>query len=768
VTAAGLFKLGRSIIPCGPDKRPAIPSWKPYQDRLPTAQEVADWQKQAPSAWAMITGKVSGVITLDFDGEPGRRTLESLRLKPHRRTPSGGFHVDFEYPGWHVPTWNCKAKVELGKRYPGLDVRADGGYACFTGGCNGGRYTWLRDPEPDSLDILPADLREFLGLAHAPAPVNGKGHGHAAAEDAEVGSEGPAASGWVGGPHTSVAERLLDKALGRAARDGRNVMGHWLACQLRDARLTKSEAMAFVLGNYVPRVSGVNMKGQPEPYTKEEAHASVEQAYSRPAREGPRVVVMPESKVDLLTQLRNDFGNSQRLIALHGSNLRYCPPLKKWVVFDGRRWEVDEAERARSRAQDTMRKFLVQAAEASHEDCAKFAAGCLNSARVTNCLREAQPSLVIMPYEMDQDPDVLNFLNGVVDLRTGEIREHRREDYITKLVHFDYQPDAACPNFLSFLKRAMANHPRLMATGYLQKAAGYSLTGRTSEKVVFFVYGPTNTGKTTLLNLLRSTYGADYAVVIQIDSIMARQRELSTNAQADLADLRGARFAMTSETEQGQRLSVGQIKRITQGMGTIKSVRKYENPITFPESHKLWADANYLPAVGDTDDSIWGRLHAIPFDVTIPKAEQDRDLPAKLAAEAPGILAWAVAGAVRWYTEGLGLPEDVKQAAGKWRAKSDQIGRFIEERCIAGAEVDGIALKVMARTLYTAYRAWADGAGEHPIAEAAFADKIAEMKKFLKKKVGSGYEYRGIALRGGNPDPDEIKERLNKKYPGGS
>jgi len=510
------------------------------------------------------------------------------------------------------------------------------------------------------------------------------------------------------------------------------------------------------------------MKGQPEPYTKEEAHASVEQAYSRPAREGPRVVVMPESKVDLLTQLRNDFGNSQRLIALHGSNLRYCPPLKKWVVFDGRRWEVDEAERARSRAQDTMRKFLVQAAEASHEDCAKFAAGCLNSARVTNCLREAQPSLVIMPYEMDQDPDVLNFLNGVVDLRTGEIREHRREDYITKLVHFDYQPDAACPNFLSFLKRAMANHPRLMATGYLQKAAGYSLTGRTSEKVVFFVYGPTNTGKTTLLNLLRSTYGADYAVVIQIDSIMARQRELSTNAQADLADLRGARFAMTSETEQGQRLSVGQIKRITQGMGTIKSVRKYENPITFPESHKLWADANYLPAVGDTDDSIWGRLHAIPFDVTIPKAEQDRDLPAKLAAEAPGILAWAVAGAVRWYTEGLGLPEDVKQAAGKWRAKSDQIGRFIEERCIAGAEVDGIALKVMARTLYTAYRAWADGAGEHPIAEAAFADKIAEMKKFLKKKVGSGYEYRGIALRGGNPDPDEIKERLNKKYPGGS
>jgi putative DNA primase/helicase len=310
------------------------------------------------------------------------------------------------------------------------------------------------------------------------------------------------------------------------------------------------------------------------------------------------------------------------------------------------------------------------------------------------------------------------------------------------LVHHNYRADADCPTFLSFLAKATEKHPGLLTTGYLQKALGYSLTARTIEKLVFFVYGPTDTGKTTWLSLIRKLLGDDYATLIQIDSIMARQHELSTNAQADLAALRGMRFAMTSETKSGQRLSEGEIKRICQGMGRIKAVRKYENPFEFAETHKLWADANHLPDVRDTDDSIWNRLHAIPFDTMIPKAEQDRELPAKLAAEGEGILAWAVAGAVRWYAEGLGKPKAVENAAGRWRAQSDQVGRFIRECYVAKKDA-----QVKARALYSAYKAWAEGAGEPAIAEFQFGQRMAEMRSFAKVLTRTGAIYQGIAAK---------------------
>ena len=225
----------------------------------------------------------------------------------------------------------------------------------------------------------------------------------------------------------------------------------------------------------------------------------------------------------------------------------------------------------------------------------------------------------------------------------------------------------------------MQRAERLIA--YLQKAIGYSLTGTTCEKAVFLLYGPGDNGKSTLLALFLHLL-EEYAVLLQIDSLMVRQE--SNNTQADLADLRGARFVMTSETEEGQRLAEGKLKRITQGMGKIKAVRKYENPVEFNESHKLWIDANHLPQVRGTDNAIWNRLHPVPFTVTIPKAEQDRDLRSKLLAEAEGILAWAVAGAVRWHREGLGKPPEVEQAGAAWRTESDQTGRFLEACCIVG------------------------------------------------------------------------------------
>jgi putative DNA primase/helicase len=319
-----------------------------------------------------------------------------------------------------------------------------------------------------------------------------------------------------------------------------------------------------------------------------------------------------------------------------------------------------------------------------------------------------------------------------MNLKTGVLEVHRRSDFITKMVRQRYRPDAQCPLFRNFLNRIL---PGL--DDYMQRAAGYSLTGHTSEKVVFVCHGVGNNGKTTLLSLLRDLLGDDYAVLLQIDTLMVRQE--SNNTQADLADLRGARFVMTSETEAGQRLAEGKLKRISQGMGKIKATRTYENPIEFRETHKLWLDCNHKPLVRGTDNAIWNRLHLIPHEVTIPAEEIDRGLTSKLMAE--GILAWALAGAVRWYEEGLGRPDPVERAGRESRDESDHLGRFLADACV-GVEYG----TVKARGLYLAYRAWCDETGEHTLTETAFGNAMKE-RGHSKDHSRTGWLYTGIGLR---------------------
>src|SRR5437773_12272425 len=119
ITIADAIGRGWSIIPTGLNKVPLVKHWKPYQNRHPTPDEIKKWEKMRPPAWAMVTGRLSCRITLDFDGKAGCETLKRLGLKPHRSTPSGGFHVDFIHPGWKVSTLNGKAKRALGGTFPG-------------------------------------------------------------------------------------------------------------------------------------------------------------------------------------------------------------------------------------------------------------------------------------------------------------------------------------------------------------------------------------------------------------------------------------------------------------------------------------------------------------------------------------------------------------------------------------------------------------------------------------------------------------------------
>lgn len=465
---------------------------------------------------------------------------------------------------------------------------------------------------------------------------------------------------------------------------------------------------------------------------------------------GPTLVepVHLNNDVDLLTPLRNDTGNAERIIRLRGEGIRYCHAKKSWLCWDGRRWAVDDTHQVHRVVKEVMLGYLQQAIQRGDHEAEKFAKHSLDAKRIAWALAMAECELPVTPETLDAHPFLLNFQNGVVDLRTGALGPHQRELFLTKLVHFNYNPEAKCPTFLAFLARIFGAGPgaseaelaraaRLIE--YLRRAWGYSLTGSTAEKAIFIAHGGGgNNGKTTLLNTFRKVF-EEYATLLQIDSLMTRQE--SSNSQADLADLRGARFVMTSETEEGQRLAEGKLKRITQGTGRIKAVRKYENPIEFDETHKIWMDANHKPVVRGTDNAIWNRLHPIPFDVSIPIDEIDRELPAKLIAEGEGILAWGVSGAVRYHKEGLGKPPEIEAAVADYRNDMDQLDDFIEEVCIVEPTQE-----TQARELFSAYMEWAQEANGPRLSQTAFGTRMSG-RGFAKKHEKRGTFYHGIGLK---------------------
>jgi Bifunctional DNA primase/polymerase, N-terminal len=263
-----------SIIPVGLDKKPFF-SWKKWQNERASIETLEQWQRQHnPPAWAVITGAISNLIILDGDGTPGKKTFEDLGLNPHRRTGSGGLHCDFQYPGWRVPTLNSKSKIELGKRWPGLDIRGDGGYAVFYGNNTSGQYSWLRDlGELERLSILPENLRDFLGLLYAPIPQD---------ISSKVIELRPLPQ--TPRPGRSIADISLEKYLQQTPPKGRNDACFELALQLRDNGYTKNEAETVAL-QFASRVHSTNTKGQHEPFTNEEATLAVASAFSSAARQ---------------------------------------------------------------------------------------------------------------------------------------------------------------------------------------------------------------------------------------------------------------------------------------------------------------------------------------------------------------------------------------------------------------------------------------------------------------------------------------------------
>jgi putative DNA primase/helicase len=265
---------------------------------------------------------------------------------------------------------------------------------------------------------------------------------------------------------------------------------------------------------------------------------------------------------------------------------------------------------------------------------------------------ETEREVVIRPEQLDRDPHVLNCKNGTLDLMTGELRPHKREDLLTMLAPVEFSPTATCPTFERFLDR-ITNRDKELAN-FLQRVAGYSLTGESKEKIFFVLRGEGDNGKTTFLEAIRYVLG-EYAGQVPIDSLLKRKENSIPN---DIAQLRGKRFVTSSEPPAGRAFNDSLMKYLT-GTGTLQARLLYKEFFDFTPNFKLFIDANRKPKVAGDDKAMWNRIRLIPFDAVITDAEKDKDLIDKLKAEASGILAWMVRGCLAWQKEGLRPPECV-------------------------------------------------------------------------------------------------------------
>jgi len=357
-----------------------------------------------------------------------------------------------------------------------------------------------------------------------------------------------------------------------------------------------------------------------------------------------------------------DLGNAERLVDRFGSRIRYCPDKRVWYCYRQGRWMPD--------IDGMMNRMAFKVVLSIGEDAKKQR---ITPVQKTELIKHAKQSaskgrlqamidlarsfsnISVPIWQFDSNPWFLNCKNGTLDLQTGRLNPHNPADLITKMVPFNYDPDAQCPVWEATIEKIMNGDPEKIS--FLKRVFGYAMTGVTSEQCFFVLYGSGANGKSTILEVYRELL-AGYAMHTTTASLLGSSGSMIRN---DLARLNGARFVSAVEIGMGKRLDEALVKQLTGG-DQVTARFLYNEFFEYKPEFKLFIAANHKPEIQGVDHGIWRRIHLIPFEVTIPVEEIDRNLPEKLRDELPGILAWAVKGCHAWQRQGLSVPASISTA----------------------------------------------------------------------------------------------------------
>lgn len=743
-------------------KHPATPHG--YKDGTTDEAQIRAWWTKNPFYnIGIATGEVSGFLVIDVDTHDadGVETWTKLEAKYGAintriaRTGGNGFHHLFTHPG-----------VRIGNRtavLPGIDVRGDGGYIVAPGSvhASGNEYGWLND---NPIAAMPVFMLDWLvGDVY---PLNGD------AEEDVI--ESIATKTLSAAALTSYAQAALDGEVARVAlakpgtrNDVLNRSSFALGQLIEQGLLNRDDVEAALEGACAANgllqedadavrktiASGIT-GGMTKPRKKIEPRAAnVQPPDVDGADADPN---SPEVRAYLMGAPMTDPGNGECFNFLHGRSVRFCVTNDRWYHWNGARWLQDDSNNSRAyrlmlntvrRRRDAATAALAVNAES---EAAKrvfaFALKSENTANIKAALNAVKnfEGIVVTINQFDKDEQLILAGDTVINLRDGSVSVPRPTDNMTLSMATAYQADATCPRWLRFIEELWPNEPDMWT--YIQRVAGYCLTGSTKEHTMFLCVGDGRNGKSTLLNVLRKMQG-DYADSAAFATFDADRKDGATN---DIADLRGKRLVTVSETNEDKRLDEARVKAVTGG-DPVKCRFLFQEFFTYTPAWKLFMAVNHLPTISGTDNGIWSRIHLIHFKESF-LGREDKDLEANLLRELPGILNWALEGLQDYLKEGLNPPAFVTNATLKYRKESDVIQQWLDACCEVGS-----SMVMRSGAGYTSFTTWAENMGipKNRIVSQMMWSRRMEQKRFEKGDDRKGAFFTGVGLKSNDFAPAE-------------
>ena len=438
----------------------------------------------------------------------------------------------------------------------------------------------------------------------------------------------------------------------------------------------------------------------------------------------------------------DDTGNALRFRDANAGLIHYNHVDGCWIYWDGVRWASDENGEIKRRA-DKMLADMAKDLKEMQDDPAynaykKHLSRSRSHRGKEGFIAEARhlEGVPVLPSEMDRAGNAFNVRNCLISLKTGRTAEHDKKYMISKLAPVTYDENAKCPRWDRFIEEITCGDKSLQL--YLQRMIGYCMTAYTKEQCMFFLYGNGSNGKSVFVDTIAYMLG-EYAASCQPETVMMRDR--NNTARGDLARLKGARMVVTSEPNDGCRLDEGIVKQMTGGTENKLTARfLYGREFEFSPEFKIVMSTNYKPVIKGTDNGIWRRVRLIPFTAEFTKENRDPQLTEKLRRELPGILNWAIAGAVGWCKEGLPPCAIIDEAGQEYRSEMDRVQQFLDdctERSDSGS--------TQASTLYKCYRAWCSEQGDRfPISSNKFCSELK--RRYKSRKTSAFNEYLGICI----------------------
>jgi putative DNA primase/helicase len=418
-----------------------------------------------------------------------------------------------------------------------------------------------------------------------------------------------------------------------------------------------------------------------------------------------------------------EVGLAERLVDQHKQDIRWEPNWRSWVGWNGKYWSQDAGgEVVQKKMIETLREitkeasalaedyvvakksyeamkddpnvsaelivqteFLYERLKKQLEEIEKFALRSETNSKVGGAIHLATcyPEVLTSHLQFNKNPWLVNFLNGTLDLRTGELGPHRREDYITRIVPYAFDPDAECPSFNHFMDSFMCGNERLIK--FLWRAMGYTACGVTDEQKILILYGDGANGKSTFLNLMLEVFGqgsTGYGMAANSENLLSNKG--GSRHETWRMSLASVRFVPCQEVDEGRTLAESMLKELT-GSDVITGRKLYQNEWSYKPEFTLWLAINHLPHVRGTDEGIWRRLCVIPCNASFKDAP-DRDMPRRLAREIPGVWARIAREARLWLKERLVLPREIIVSNTLYRHEQDPLRDFVERWCITAGD----------------------------------------------------------------------------------